>query len=128
MQVSDKVCVDASLARKLVVRKPYSDQALAIWENWVKDGIKCIAPSFFPFEVASVIRGRHIRKELTFDETERAFTIFIELMFSILAPESLLKEAWDMTRELGPPTLYDTAYLAFFRSSLKQKMSSKFSP
>lgn len=95
-----------------MVRESYSVQALALWQSWIEKGVECIAPAFFPFEVASVIRSKYVRKQLTSDEVERAFTIFTELVFTVLMPESLLKEAWNMTKELGLPTLYDTAYLA----------------
>ncbi len=107
-----RVCVDASLAIKLVVRESFSDQALALWQNWIENGVECIAPPFFPFEVSSVIRNKYVRKQLTAEEAERAFNTFTRLNFTILMPEALLKEAWDMTKELGLPTLYDTAYLA----------------
>jgi len=110
-----RVCVDASLAVKLVVRESFSDQALALWQNWIENDVECIAPPFFPFEVSSVIRNKYIRKQLTGEEAERAFDTFTKLNFIILMPEALLKEAWDMTKELGLPTLYDTAYLALAR-------------
>jgi len=109
---SNKVCVDASLAIKLVIREPYSDQALALWQSWIENGMECIAPAFFPFEVASVIRGKYVRKQLTVDEAERAFAIFTEFAFTLMTPETLLYKAWTMNRELELPTLYDTAYLA----------------
>lgn len=109
MLASSRVCVDASLAIKLVIREPYSDQALALWQSWIENDMECIAPAFFPFEVASVIRGKYVRKQLTIDEAERAFAIFTELAFTLMTPETLLHEAWAMASELGLPTLYDTA-------------------
>jgi len=110
--VPPKVCVDASLAVKLLVQEPYSDQAASLWQTWVKKDIERIAPAFFPFEVASTIRYKCARKQLSEEEAEEAFNIFTMLDFAVLTPETLLKEAWGMARELGLPTLYDTAYLA----------------
>lgn len=107
-----RVCIDASLAVKLLVQEPYSNQAAFLWQTWVEKDIERIAPAFFPFEVASTIRRKCVRKQLTEEEAEEAFSTFTILGFTILMPEALLKEAWDMTRELGLPTLYDTAYLA----------------
>jgi len=74
--------------------------------------VEPVAPPIFPFEVSSVIRNKYVRNELTAEEAERAFNLFTRLNFTILAPKALLKEAWDMAKELGLPTLYDTAYLA----------------
>jgi len=107
-----KVCIDASLAIKLVVRESFSDQALALWQNWIENGVERIAPPFFPFEVSSVIRNKYVRKQLTAEEAERAFNLFTSFDFTVLTSEVLLEEAWNMARELGLPTLYDTAYLA----------------
>jgi len=106
------VCIDASLAIKLLVQESYSAQVASLWQSWTENGTERIAPAFFPVEVASAIRRKCVRKQLTEEETEEAFDIFTRLSFTVLMPEALLKEAWDMTRELEFPTLYDTAYLA----------------
>lgn len=107
-----RVCVDASLAIKLVVRESFSDRALDLWQNWIESGVEPIAPPIFPFEVSSVIRNKYVRNELTAEEAERAFNLFTRLNLIVLTSETLLKETWDMAKELGLPTLYDTAYLA----------------
>ncbi len=52
--MSFKVCIDASLAVKLLVHEPYSDQATSLWQRWIEKDITRIAPAFFPFEVASL--------------------------------------------------------------------------
>jgi predicted nucleic acid-binding protein len=110
--VSSKVCVDASLAVKLLVQEPYSNRAASLWQSWIEKDVERIAPAFFPFEVASAIRHKCVRKQLSEEEAEEAFNIFSTLGFTVLMPETLLKQAWDMARELELPTLYDTAYLA----------------
>jgi predicted nucleic acid-binding protein len=107
-----RVCIDASVAVKLVVQEPYSDRAASLWRGWIGGDIERVAPSFFPFEVASTIRRKYVRRQLTEEEAEEAFEVFTALDFVVLEPKALLKEAWDMAKELGLPTLYDTAYLA----------------
>jgi len=94
-----------------LVQEPYSAQVASLWQSWTENGIERIAPAFFPFEVASAIRRKCVRKQLTEEEAKEAFNIFTRLGFTVLTPEALLKDAWDMTGELGLPTLYDTAYL-----------------
>jgi len=47
--VSLRVCVDASVAVKLVVQEPYSDRAASLWRGWIGENIERIVPSFFPF-------------------------------------------------------------------------------
>jgi len=110
--VALRVCIDASLAVKLLVQEPYSDRAAFLWRGWIEEDIERIVPSFFPFEVTSTIRRKCIRKQLTEEEAEEAFNIFAAFDFVVLKPRTLLREAWDMAKELGLPTLYDTAYLA----------------
>jgi len=106
------VCVDASLAVKLLVQEPYSERAALLWRSWIEQDIERIVPCFFPFEVTSAIRGKWVRKQLTEEEVEEAFGIFATLDFVVGKPKALLGEAWHMAKELGLPTLYDTTYLA----------------
>ena len=110
--MAPRVCVDASLVIKLVVRESFSDRALDIWQSWIESGVEPVAPPVFPFEVSSVIRNKYVRNERTAEEAERAFSLFTRLNFIVLTSETLLMEAWDMAKELGLSTLYDTAYLA----------------
>lgn len=107
-----RVCIDASLAVKLLVQEPYSERVASLWRGWIEEDVEPIVPSFFPFEVTSTIRRKCVRKQLTDEEAEEAFNIFATLDFVVLRPKALLKEAWDMAKEFGLPTLYDTAYLA----------------
>jgi predicted nucleic acid-binding protein len=69
------VCIDASLAIKLVVWESFSDLALALWQNWIKNSVECIAPPILPFEVSSVIWNKYIRKQLTAEEAEKSFNL-----------------------------------------------------
>lgn len=112
-----RVCIDASLAVKLLVQEPYSDRVASLWRGWIEEDIERIVPSFFPFEVTSTIRRKCVRKQLTEEEAEEGFDIFATLDFVVLRPKALLREAWDMAKELGLPTLYDTAYLALAKLS-----------
>ena len=107
-----RVCVDASVAVKLLVQERYSDRAAFLWRGWIEDDTERIVPSFFPFEVTSTIRRKYLRKQLTEEEAEEAFNTFATLDFVVVKPKGLLREAWDMAKELRLPTLYDTAYLA----------------
>jgi len=110
--VALRVCVDASLAVKLVVRESLSDRALDLWQDWIAGGVELVVPPVFPFEVSSVIRNKHVRNDLTNGEAQKAFNLFVRISFVVLTPEGLLEEAWDMARALRLPTLYDASYLA----------------
>ena|SRR5438309_365042 len=69
------VCVDASLAIKVVVKEPDSDKADALFAQWSNEGTYLIAPAFFDVETDSILRQKVIlRQELTSAQAEAACT------------------------------------------------------
>ena len=110
------VCVDASVAVQIVTREDHSQQADALWTDWLRRGLQPIAPSIFPYEVCSVLRQKAaLRGELTSEEEKEAVEVFLSLDVSVLSPPGHLKTAWNLATELNLPTVYDTAYLALAR-------------
>lgn len=103
-------CIDASLALKWLTREPGTDEAL----TWLgaHAGDELIAPAFFPIEVASVLRQKTRRKEITVDECLEAFQLLEKLKIQLIWDWALLKRAFELAIELDQPTAYDTAYLA----------------
>jgi predicted nucleic acid-binding protein len=64
---STEVCVDASLAIKVVVPKAGSDKADALFERWAGQEIQLIAPVFFEVETDSILRQKvSLRRELNY--------------------------------------------------------------
>ena len=71
---STEVCVDASLAIKVVVPEAGSDKADALFDQWAGEEIQLIAPVFFEVETDSILRQKvSLRRELTADQAQRAF-------------------------------------------------------
>jgi predicted nucleic acid-binding protein len=71
---STDVCVDASLAIKVVVPEAGSDLADALFDQWAGEEIQLIAPVFFEVETDSILRQKALlRRELTADQAQRAF-------------------------------------------------------
>jgi predicted nucleic acid-binding protein len=69
-----EVCVDASLAIKVVVPEAGSDKADALFDHWAGEEIQLIAPVFFEVETDSILRQKaSLRRELTADQAQRAF-------------------------------------------------------
>jgi len=62
--MSSQVCVDASVALKLVLNEEYSDKAHALWASWVDSDVEIIAPCHLAFEVTSVIRNHVYHGEI----------------------------------------------------------------
>jgi predicted nucleic acid-binding protein len=110
--VDSKICIDASLALKLVLSEPGSDQAQAEWENWLRSSVKIAAPVLFIYETTSVLRNRVYRKEITQSEADQALSILDGLSITYLHSPAIRQSAWELARRFNRPTVYDTFYLA----------------
>ena len=110
------VCIDASVAVQIITHEDQSQQADALWTDWLRRGLQPIAPPVFPYEVCSVLRQKAaLRGELSSQEEQEALEVFLNLDILILSPPGHLQTAWNLATELGLPTIYDTAYLALAR-------------
>ena len=71
---STEVCVDASLAIKVILPEAGSDKADALFNQWAGEETQLIAPVFFEVETDSILRQKvSLRRELTIEQAERAF-------------------------------------------------------
>jgi len=104
------VCVDASLLVKLVTPE-FDSERVHDWFVAHRDQT-IIAPAFMPVEVASVIRQKIVRKQLTEEQGEQAVSLLGGLDIQIYWDWLLVERALALAAELNQPTAYDTAYLA----------------
>ena len=108
-----KVCVDASLAIKVVVPEADSDKADALFNQWVGEETRLIAPVFFEVETDSILRQKvSLRRELTVDQAQRAFASLQGLPIKTSHSPEQRERAWEIAREFQFPTVYDATYLA----------------
>lgn len=107
-----QVCVDASIALKLVLAEDDSNQARALWSDWVHDDVEIVAPYHLVFEVASVIRNNVYRKRLSPEIGREALAAFLAQDVLLLHPPDLLSQAWEIARAFDRPTMYDATYVA----------------
>lgn len=106
------VCVDASLALKLVLLEDDSDRAEALWANWITQDITVIAPYLLAYEVSSVICNKLYRGKITSEDGDLAFAKVHAQGIVLLHPKELAPTAWDLARQFNRPTAYDSQYLA----------------
>jgi len=109
---SSVVCVDASLLIKLVIPEPHSEEANMLWEGWVRNAIRRVAPRLLCYEVTGTPRKKAYQKLLTDSEAEIAFDRAMAFKVELLDPADLHRRAWAMARRLNQPTAYDSHYLA----------------
>lgn len=112
--MTEKVCIDASLALKWVVQEEDSDLADALLREWQRQRMQIVAPTLFLFEVHAALRKLVHRKILTEKEGDEARDKFITLCewFTFPTPTDFFATAWQMARTYRRPTTYDASYLA----------------
>ena len=110
---STEVCVDASLAIKVVVPEAGSDKADALFDQWASEEKQLIAPVFFEVEADSILRQKvSLRGELTADQAQRAFASLLALPIKATHSAEQRERAWEIAHEFRFPTVYDATYLA----------------
>jgi predicted nucleic acid-binding protein len=108
-----EVCVDASLAIKVVVPEAGSDKADALFDHWASEQTQLIAPVFFEVETDSILRQKvSLRRELTVAQAQRAFASLQGLPIKTTHSAEQRERAWEIAREFQFPTVYDATYLA----------------
>lgn len=104
------VCVDASLVLKWLTYEVGSDEAIAWLSVHADDDF--IAPPFLPVEVASALRQKARRGEITHEDGMEALRLLDSLNVRFTWDQELTERAFTLATELDQPTVYDTAYLA----------------
>ena len=110
--MKSKVCVDVSLALKLVFAEKDSPKAQHLWETWVEEDMETVAPVLFAFEGTSVILNRMHHGLVPPEEAELMFNAFHLLGVRLLYPDGLHKRAWELAKKFNRPQTYDSHYIA----------------
>ena len=110
--MSSPVCIDASLALKLVLAEEDSPKAQHLWDTWVDTGVEIVAPFLLVFEGTSVIHNKIYRGLVPSEEGELMFRVFHLLGVKLLHPDGLHQGAWELAKRFNRPQAYDSYYLA----------------
>jgi predicted nucleic acid-binding protein len=113
MNPVQEVCVDASIAVKVVVTEPDSDKADALFDEWANNGTRLIAPAFFDVETDSILRQKvMLRREMQPEQAEMAWAKLQNMPIQQLSVVGQRQRAWEISIDLGLATVYDATYLA----------------
>lgn len=107
-------CVDASLVVKMLSREPGSDEALAWFVAHVDADI--IAPPFMPAEVASAVRRKVLRKEITSEQGADLLKSLGSMGIRLVGDWDIVGRALALATELGQSGVYEAVYLALAES------------
>ncbi|MFW5868751.1 MAG: type II toxin-antitoxin system VapC family toxin [Armatimonadota bacterium] len=88
------VCLDASVAVKLVLPEEDSDAAASLWQMWEREEMRVIAPSLITWEIANAIRKTIRRGRLPLEAAQGIYTTFLELPIIFSAYDRLPLVAW----------------------------------
>ena len=109
------VVVDANIAIKWVAEELDSDEAVALYRDWVERSELLIAPPVFRPEVTNVLHQKIRRGELGLGAAIEAMDAIYDAV-SIHEPAGLYTNALTMSQALGVGATYDTLYLALAES------------
>lgn len=107
-----QVCIDASVALKLVVDEEDSGRARKLWKTWARGAIGAVAAPLFPFECVSALRRMVVRGDLDAAAAAVARDHLLRMPVRLVAPPTLFTRAWELAAELERPQAYDSFYLA----------------
>jgi len=113
MNAAGEVCIDASLAIKVVVAEPDSDKPDALFAHFADQGARLVAPVFFAVETDSILRQKVVvRKELTPEQAESSFARLVALPIQLISVAAQRQRAWELSSKFKLATVYDATYLA----------------
>jgi predicted nucleic acid-binding protein len=110
--MSKIVVIDASLAAMWAVPEVYSNQALALANQWAQEHTRLIAPCLMLTELTNAFYKRVVRREVDLATGIAALHVVLEFAIEIREEPGLHSRAMELSHELKRPTTYDCHYLA----------------
>ena len=112
-EIYRKICLDASIVIKLLVKEKDSNGVFSLLRRIDERKLLIIEPEFLKIEVYSVLRKKFYLKEFSLKQANTSLKFFWRLNFRyFLKDKQLLNMAYKLADELGQPTIYDSLYLA----------------
>lgn len=102
------VIIDASVAAKLLFQEPETPAAERLFRT---ASARRLAPDLLPIELASVVRKRRRKGELTRDDAIATFELIASLPIELVPCDPLLPAAFEIALSLDR-TVYDALYVA----------------
>lgn len=109
---NETVCVDASLVVALLLPERYTNQATNLWEAWINQDVRIVAPSLLGYEVTSALYRKVFRGIVTLEDGKSALQQFINLEIENITLPELHYSATDLASQFQRPNTYDAHYLA----------------
>jgi predicted nucleic acid-binding protein len=107
------ICLDASVAIKLILDEDGSNQAKALYRSMLLIRTPIVAPPLMPIEVTNIMRQQMRGPQgLSLVEATKLLEEFLALSFTIYNPLELHLQALILADAHALPATYDAHYLA----------------
>lgn len=110
---SPKVCLDASVIGKLLIKEKNSGEAISLFKIFTRQHIGIIEPTFLKIETYSILRKKSHFKEVSKKQIKEIIALFEALKLEyFLENRELLSLSYSLAEQLDQPVIYDSLYLA----------------
>lgn len=111
MSNSSTVCVDASIVLRRVLQ-PDDDAIKELWQSWVDDEVRLVAPTLLFYEVTNGLYQQQKNKALSPETIWKALELALDLPINLVNEANLHLRAREIAMEYNLPATYDAHYLA----------------
>jgi predicted nucleic acid-binding protein len=108
MSNSSALCIDASVVIRIVT----SDAATNLWESWMADEIKIVAPSLLYYEVTNGLYRYYKAGIYPPEAVETTLRAALALPIELVTVSDLHPRAKEIAMRYNLPATYDAHYLA----------------
>ena len=110
--MSFRVCIDASLALRLLLPTDQEPLADPLLQDWDQSGTEIMSTPLLDVEVTSAIRRLVYMRKVLPQQGEEAYRLYRDLGVTILNPPELTGRAWSLAVEYNHMRTSDLQYLA----------------
>ena len=115
------VVVDASIVVEWVVEEDTSEEARALLERWLEEGVQPVAPSWLTCEIASILYKKVLRGELSLADAREAYDDVLPFIQILAEDPRDGKRSLSIAQEVNQQQAYDAQYLA-----LAERLGSEY--
>lgn len=111
MSNSSAVCVDASVVLRRTLQ-PDDDVIKELWQSWVDDEIRLVAPTLLFYEVTNGLYRQQRNKVLSPETVWKALELALDLPINLVNEANFHLRALELATKYNLPAAYDAHYLA----------------
>ncbi len=106
------VVIDASLALKWILPEPETEEAFAMGDRWLNEGIRVTGPSLLIEEATNVLHRRTLTGQISRAMAKERLVALFNVGVQIEESPNIHLHALELAQDLGLAATYDAHYLA----------------